>query len=459
MNLWRALTEPRATLKNANERRHAQLTATVLALLVAIVVTGAMWYQVLVFVLPLMALCYGLSRTRYHQSAAIFALLLLSLPTYLALIQINTDGGNLYAAMQWLILPLILAQLLLPASGTAGLALLNVVGIITLKGAVLHNIDLGLYVEAMVFPVIVSVLAVVAQIVHHHYIVQHQLQEHKEMRRALELTNGQLEATNREIKDFAHMVVHDLRGPLVNITGYMQEVRRIAAITAPVLARGPDDPPDEVARKSAEEAFWIDLPEALDYIDIGSNKMEHLIEEMLKLSRAGQREIVREPLVMTPLITDTVKGMQHRIDQHRARVEVHTVPDVCADRAAMEHVFAKLLDNAIKYLQPGRPGMITVGGEHLVDETVYWVSDNGRGISEQDRDKVFRLFRRAGDPESVHGAGIGLTYVQTLVQRHGGRVWFESTPGTGSTFYLAIPDQTSITPQRRSQPFSKRTPS
>jgi len=93
----------------------------------------------------------------------------------------------------------------------------------------------------------------------------------------------------------------------------------------------------------------------------------------------------------------------------------------------------------VLYLDPNRPGEIEITGERDHDETTFRVRDNGRGIVEEDMDKVFAPFRRAGK-QDVPGEGMGLAYVQTLVRRHGGRIWVESGPGTGSTFYFTIPD-------------------
>jgi signal transduction histidine kinase len=116
---------------------------------------------------------------------------------------------------------------------------------------------------------------------------------------------------------------------------------------------------------------------------------------------------------------------------------VGELPEVVADRTSMEQVMGNILGNAVKYMTSQRPAEIEVSGERLAEETVFYVKDNGRGIAEEDMDKVFTPFRRAGS-QDVPGEGMGLTYVQTLVRRHDGRIWCESELGAGTTFSFTI---------------------
>jgi signal transduction histidine kinase len=105
---------------------------------------------------------------------------------------------------------------------------------------------------------------------------------------------------------------------------------------------------------------------------------------------------------------------------------------------AMEQILANLLGNAIKFLPPDKPGEIRIRAESTPEETVFLVEDNGRGIPAEARTAVFEIFRRFG-PAGVPGEGMGLSYVQVLVHRHGGRIWCESEPGSGSRFWFTIP--------------------
>jgi signal transduction histidine kinase len=120
-------------------------------------------------------------------------------------------------------------------------------------------------------------------------------------------------------------------------------------------------------------------------------------------------------------------------------VTVAPLPQVVADRTSMEQIMGNLLSNAINYLDRDRPGEIEISGERGQQETTVRVRDNGRGIAEDDMDKVFAPFRRAGRQDRP-GEGMGMAYVQALVRRHGGRIWCESELGVGSTFTFTISD-------------------
>src|SRR4030067_941515 len=125
---------------------------------------------------------------------------------------------------------------------------------------------------------------------------------------------------------------------------------------------------------------------------------------------------------------------------HKAEVTIGPLPDLVVDKTAAEQIFGNLLDNALKYLEPSRPGKIEVTAEQNAGETIVPIRDNGRGIAKEDAQKVFELFRRVGK-QDVPGEGMGLTYVKTLVRRLGGSIWCESEPGVGSAFSFTIPNK------------------
>jgi len=118
---------------------------------------------------------------------------------------------------------------------------------------------------------------------------------------------------------------------------------------------------------------------------------------------------------------------------------VAPLPQVVADRTSMEQIMGNLLSNAVQYLDRDRPGEVVISGERGQEETAFRVRDNGRGIAEDDMDKVFAPFRRAARQDTA-GEGMALAYVQALVRRHGGRIWCESELGVGSTFTFTISD-------------------
>jgi signal transduction histidine kinase len=141
---------------------------------------------------------------------------------------------------------------------------------------------------------------------------------------------------------------------------------------------------------------------------------------------------------MYALVQVTLQTLARQIEQRQVEVTVGALPGVVADRTSMEQIVGNLLTNAVLYLDTDRPGEIEITGERDHNETTFLVRDNGCGIAEEDMEKVFAPFRRAGG-QDVPGEGMGLPYVQALVRRHGGRIWCESQPGKGSTFYFTIP--------------------
>ncbi len=257
----------------------------------------------------------------------------------------------------------------------------------------------------------------------------------------LERTNDQLDETvrhrtaaltaaNEEIQRFAYIVSHDLRAPLVNIMGFTSELEQATA----VLSRGVAGTASAEMRVAAEE----DIPEALRFIKTSTEKMDRLINAILRLSREGKRSLMAERLDMAGLLSQLVETMRHQADSKGAQVLLDAVPNLVADRLAVEQVFGNVVENALKYLKPGRPGNIRISGRLEGRMARFEVSDNGRGIAKRDYERVFELFRRAGD-QTVPGEGIGLAHVRALVRRLGGSVDCISELDAGSTFVIRLP--------------------
>jgi signal transduction histidine kinase len=247
---------------------------------------------------------------------------------------------------------------------------------------------------------------------------------------------AELKESNEELKAFIYSAAHDLRQPLVNIRGFTAELKRsVRELHGIVNAQG-GDPDGEHGQQS--ESVARDVDEAAGFIDSSVERMSVLINALIKLSQAGHRDLDPEPIEMTALVRNLLSSYAQQISGKNATVVMGTLPDVVADRLAMEQIIGNLLDNAVKFLVPGRPGTVEVSGELNGDGVVYRIRDNGRGISSNDMSKLFHLFRRLGK-QDVAGDGVGLAYVRALVKRHGGRIWCESEPGTGSTFIFTIP--------------------
>ena len=240
----------------------------------------------------------------------------------------------------------------------------------------------------------------------------------------------------KELRDFSTAVSHDLRAPLINFKGFSKEIKAALDVTRPVIDTALTAL-SEKRKKEVTAAFYEDIPEALDFIDASVSKMERLINSILKLSRLGRRELKPETLDMNEIVQDTLKSLGHQIKACGIEVSVRDLPETRADKVSMEQVFSNLLSNAINYLDPGRTGEIEIAGESRLDENVFQICDNGRGIQNFDIEKVFNLFERLGN-DSVAGEGMGLAYVRALIRRHGGDVFCESEYGAGSKFTFTI---------------------
>jgi signal transduction histidine kinase len=262
-------------------------------------------------------------------------------------------------------------------------------------------------------------------------------QERERAEQQLQRYAAELERSNEEIKQFAYIVSHDLRAPLINLKGFASELRAILEEISPVvIAVLPHL--EEKQRQAVATTFQKDIPEALGFIESSVIRMDRFIEAILGLSRLGHRELELLPIDMDELVETTLRIMAHQIEKRQTKVFVDPLPQVVADRTSMEQIVGNVLNNAIKYLDPNRPGEIRVTSERDHDMITFHVQDNGRGIAEKDMDTVFAPFRRAG-MQDVEGEGMGLPYARALVGRHGGHMWCESELGKGSTFSFSLP--------------------
>jgi PAS domain S-box-containing protein len=260
--------------------------------------------------------------------------------------------------------------------------------------------------------------------------------ERKQAEERLKTYSAELQESNEELKRFAYIVSHDLRAPLVNIKGFAGEFAFVARDIRSLVGNHLDRFSDE-ERQKLTVLLEKDVPEAVEFIGSSVNRMDNLISAILKLSRAGRRQLNPEPIDMQEFLQEIVRSLSHQIEARKISVTIGDLPPAVADRTALEQIFGNLLDNAVKYIDPGRAGSIAVTAERGDQETVFHVRDNGRGMALEDIPKAFEMFRRVGK-QDVPGEGIGLAYVKTLVRSLGGRIWCESEFGKGTTFSFTI---------------------
>lgn len=248
---------------------------------------------------------------------------------------------------------------------------------------------------------------------------------------------AELSRANAEIQRFAYIVSHDLRSPLVNVMGFTAELEAARKAIAAYIARsdaGGWQPPDAATRLAIEE----DLPEAIGFIRSSTQKMDRLINAILNLSRQGRRSLAPEPLDLGVLVKAIGESLEHRVQETGTLLTIDKLPRIVNDRLAVEQILSNLLENALKYLKPGREGVITVSGGTQFGRAFIDVRDNGRGIDPRDHDRIFDLFRRSGQQDQP-GEGIGLAHARALAHRLGGTIDVQSALDEGSTFRLTLP--------------------
>jgi signal transduction histidine kinase len=280
-------------------------------------------------------------------------------------------------------------------------------------------------------------------------LVRRYVLEIQDARAALDRMNAGLEhqvrdrtsaltRANEEIQRFAYIVSHDLRAPLVNVMGFTSELEQAGRIIDRQMTAVETKAP-KLVEQDALTAVREDLPESIGFIRASTAKMDRLINAILKLSREGRRALVPETLDMSAMVKDVADTVRHQTEAAEAEVIVEALPEMESDRLSVEQIFGNLVDNALKYLDPARPGRIFVSGEEIAGGwIVYRIADNGRGISDRDHERIFELFRRSGRQDQP-GEGLGLAFVRNSVRRLGGDITVESELGKGSTFILKFP--------------------
>ncbi len=242
-----------------------------------------------------------------------------------------------------------------------------------------------------------------------------------------------LTQANDEIQRFAYIVSHDLRSPLVNIMGFTSEMETSAETLKNYIAG------DQNLAGRAKVAALEEIPESIGFIRASTGRMDGLINAILKLSREGRRALNPEPVDLVKLFAAAAGSVKHQLDEAQATLAVpEKAPLIVSDRVALEQVVNNVVDNAVKYLARDRPGRIAITVSQAPGRVGIAVTDNGRGIAEQDLERVFELFRRAGAQDRP-GEGIGLAHVRALVRRLGGEITVRSELGRGSTFQIDLP--------------------
>lgn len=249
-----------------------------------------------------------------------------------------------------------------------------------------------------------------------------------------ERLEGELRDKNRELEQLIYITSHDLRSPLLNIQGFTRELdSAIKHVYSTIGKAGLPAAVKEELASTLEEG----IPEAIEYILAGVSRMDSLLSGLLRLSRLGSDIIAIRDLDMNKLISSIVEAFEFQIRETNATVQIDKLLPCRGDVAQINQLFSNLLDNALKYLDPDRPGIIRISCKEEVGKVVYCVEDNGIGIVARHQDKIFEIFHRI-DSMNEPGEGLGLAIARRIMDRHNGKIYVESQRGVGSKFFISL---------------------
>ena len=225
----------------------------------------------------------------------------------------------------------------------------------------------------------------------------------------------ELTRSNAELEQFSYVASHDLQAPLSTISGYAQ-----------------------LLEKRCHNQLDAQGNKFIRNIVNSCERMQALIDDLLEYSRVGRSEKPFDVIDCNLVFEDACANLQLAIRQDQASVTRGDLPRIRGDSFQLLQLFQNLIGNAIKYRSSEAP-MVRVSASRQGDSWVFSVQDNGIGIAEQYHPRIFQLFQRLHSQKQYSGTGIGLAICQRIVDRHGGRLWVESEPNRGSTFYFSIP--------------------
>jgi PAS domain S-box-containing protein len=243
-------------------------------------------------------------------------------------------------------------------------------------------------------------------------------------------------ATKAELQMFVSCISHDLRSPLVSIEGFIVELEELLNDMREHTSTTCEQ--NKECKKTFDDIF-DNMNEAIGFVDTSVTRLKRLVNIVVDLHKNSERKLNNKPIDIKSILNMLISSMQHQIDKANCIIRINAqMPHLNADSSVIERIFANILDNAIKYLDPSRPGQIDIDYYIKDQKVIFTIKDNGIGISENSRKYVFQPFRRATDRE-IPGDGVGMPMVKSLIDLYNGEIWFNSKEQRGTTFYLSFP--------------------
>ena len=231
---------------------------------------------------------------------------------------------------------------------------------------------------------------------------------------ALEKTNQALIQSNEELHQFAYVASHDLQEPLRMVSSYLS-----------------------LLMKRYKDKLDSDAREFIDFAVDGAQRMQTMINDLLQYSRITTRGKPFEKTDLEQVLETVLVNLKISIEESKAKITHDTLPKVLVDRTQMERLLQNLIGNAIKYADNRKP-KIHISAKKKKEAYTFSIQDNGIGIEDEFKEKIFGIFQRLHTREEYSGTGIGLAICKKIVERHGGRIWVDSEKGRGSTFKFTI---------------------
>jgi PAS domain S-box-containing protein len=249
------------------------------------------------------------------------------------------------------------------------------------------------------------------------------ISERRRTERALLDKGAELTRSNRELEQFAYAASHDLREPLRMVATYVTLLQREYGEQLDASAR-------EYMRFAVE----------------GATRLTRLVTDLLEYARIGPKMLTLAPVDCNAVLAQVVEGLRANIEHMQASVVAEALPTVLGDHVLIHQVFQNLIENGIKF-RSNAPPCVRISAEAVDAEWHFHFADNGLGIEPRFHSRIFQLFQRLHTNESYAGTGMGLALCKKVIERHGGRIWVESTLGEGSVFSFSLPAFRQVTPR------------